>query len=415
MLTSADLRFYYPHFDGTADGDANTLLTVDGTPDSGTFEADDLTGAADAYNGATVRWLTGGNANTVSHVKSWAGTATNIWIVARTPSGTITAGDTFEVYDMDAGSQYRSSREIPGLPSTDVGTAAGEVNENGTFANIIYSSYKNGTGAGTLSYHEANEDMHWYAPDGTAVGAAIEVGADGTYVLYGANEDKYIQVAIDWDVKSTSDSLSVVTLSCTPQQVIPNFEGYQAGTLTARYFLIPCKNNNVTDAMHESKVYTLPVSGSAFTTTIDSGTLGSAAGSLTLADAANFPARNFWIYNVDGTAARYCQYKNGDDIYLVARGADDMLRGFAGTNDWSGTQTLRLMSDIDIALAPAVADEYPGDLTALTYSAPITYADGLSLGEIAAEAIDGIAIREVIPEDMYPQDDIVSKVFIRGW
>lgn len=108
----------------------------------------------------------------------------------------------------------------------------------------------------------------------------------------------------------------------------------------------------------------------------------------------------------------------GGSTRATANGAS--VRGYRDatlTATWSSGAAVSVAPDVDIAPATVASDMLPADLAALAFSAPATADDGVIIGggEMAASAMDGVCLRQVIVDECYPVDDVVMQMRVRAW
>jgi len=398
-IRSGDLKYYYPNALGTADGQALTAFNVQAGStarivNSNSLEADDY------WNDAIFEGLTGTNVvDQWNHVRDFANASGAITLANELP-GTPVMPATFYLIHMGKNGMYRSSHPVPGLAYTDPSNVTG--------VDIIYASFTNGEGDGTLEYTNSGDILQWKAPS-DVLGAGVAVTGDGEQTLYSADDSKYIRVDVTFASLPGTDQSDTITLTQPIGRVIPNTEAVQSEVGITRYIAIFFKNESSVDDMHEMKAWVEPrVSAS---TTVTSG-IGTSAGWLTVADASGMPARSFWILNSTLNDCRYVRYRSGNDLYCSACGAG--LRGKTGQT-WVATNVVSVWADVDLNKPTLVGNALPADLSALTYTTPLTYDDGLDYGTFAASSLGAIIMRETVLDTVYPIDSILTQLKFKWW
>ncbi len=125
-----------------------------------------------------------------------------------------------------------------------------------------------------------------------------------------------------------------------------------------------------------------------------------------------------YLKTLSGTFSNDEAVQVGGSTRATANGAS--VRGYRDatlTATWSSGANVAVAPDVDIAVAELAADRLPADLAALTFSAPTSADDGVIIGggELAAGAMAGICLRQVIVDECYPVDDVVMQMRVRSW
>lgn len=157
------------------------------------------------------------------------------------------------------------------------------------------------------------------------------------------------------------------------------------------------------------------ISGTATAATATVMGVGVTSGAWASGDAAGV----LYLKNVSGTFANN-ESLEISSVTLATAAADSVLgyRDGTYTASWGTDTAVAVAPDLDIAVATLNGGTtLPNDLTALTYSAPMTADDGVILGggEMAPDAMDGVCLRQVIVDECYPVDDVVMQMRVRAW
>jgi len=389
MIKAHDLQFYISKFDGTADGQALTDFAVEAGSSLTRLVNSALNDADDFFTDSIIEMSTG----EYSHVEDsdQAGTYLDLFRnLSASPSGT------FNIIPVGlaANTNYRSSNRIAGLVST---TFMAGVDD-------YYVAHLNGTGEAYLSWDAGLSEMSYKSPDDANYGAGVEITGDGIYYIYGepttsGSVVKYIELDItlgDLPAVNTVDTLTITRLEAV---TLPNNEGSQSASGIVRYILLPFKNNNALDLA--GKVTARTVIQSEADSTL-SGTWGNTNTPFIIADATGFPTASFWVLNSTQDDCAYIKYRSGNTLYPSERVG--VLRGKTALG-WVDGDTISVWSGIDIAIAEQVAGLYPADLSALSFDA-----DEVIIGDVAADSIGGVCVRETVLDTVYPIDNLISQV-----
>lgn len=403
MIRAGDLVYYYPNALGSADGQALTAFSVEAGSTDKVINSDALD-TNDFWNDAIFEGLSDSGTGYVegqwNHVKSFANTNGEITLANRLP-GTPNIGATFYLIHMGKDGAYRSSHKIPGLSTTDL--------VNITNTDLEYVSFTNGEGTGQIAYTAASNTFQWKAP-GDILGAGVDTTGNGEYTLYSADDSKYARINItNWGALPGTDQTDNITLEQPVGRVIPNTEAYQSEVGITRYIAIFFKNENVSDDMNELRWWVEPRVVAATTTTTSCDTLATVLG---LTDGSSFPARSFWLYNMDIDDVRYVRYRSGNQLYTAD--ASGGLRGKTA-QVWSSGANVQVWADVDIAMPTLVSNHLPSPLSSLTYSTPLVYDDGLDFSTFSAGSLGAVVMRETVLDVVYPIDSILTQLKSKWW
>jgi hypothetical protein len=481
MLTARDLRNYYPSHDGTADGAALTAHVVDVGSTATAIICDELTGADDYVNDWTVMGISGTNlANVAAHVKDFTASTDTITL-ARALAGTAEAGDTFYLIPSGAGDYRSTTEipglaatalsAVTGValgyvsPLCGTGTAYFEFNRSGTSLALKAPGDTNygaavAVASGTYSLFSADEDK---ALDVIVTEGSLPI-ADGTDSstltrqegrLFPNTEGYESQTGIiryrAFFVKNdgtdtahevaaylTGRTSGTSTLSTAAAAGTTAFDLADASGFPARSFWL---HNDAADDFRYIKyrsgntLYPAAVTWGKLsfdgggTTAIAVGdmvtggtsaatgevmAIGVTSGAWATSDAAG----TIYLKDLSGTFTN----NEGLEVSGVERAlaaADSSLgyRDGTYTAAWGTAVAVSCAPDIDIARAALSTNALPSDLTALSFSAPMTAASGVALGggEMAAAELDGVCLRQVVVDGAYPVDDVVMQMRIRSW
>jgi hypothetical protein len=399
MINASSIVLYYPNSLGSADGQALTTFNLAAGSTTKLLNSD-ATQANDYWNDALVLGLTGTNLeNQWNHVKAYSNTSGAVTLATALP-GTPTMPGTFHLIHMGKNSAYRSSYEIPGLTATTP--------TNVTGVTIDYASFTNEVGSGTLTYTNSTKTLQWTAPS-DVIGGGVSVTGDGVQTLFSADDSKYIKIDVTYLSLPGTNQSDTIALTQPVARVIPNTEAFQSETGIVRYIAVFFKNESLADSMNELKSWVDPrVTASTTSTT----TLATTAAILGVTDASSYPARSFWIYNSTLDDCRYVKYRSGNNLYCAAAGAG--LRGKTSTS-WAIGNTVVVWTDVDVTLPTLTSNHLPADITALTYTSPMTYDTGLDFGTFTAGSLGAVIMRETILDVVYPVDSVISKLKFKFW
>lgn len=284
---------------------------------------------------------------------------------------------------------------------------------------VDFVAGRNGTGDGTLTA-SGDDDLHWTPPGGSQ-GATVTILNGETKILEGGGGEpgKYIQVT------RTSASVLTGTATVTLTDSMNNAVGFddvssaEASAGDTEYRCIAIKNDSsasVTDL--KIKVGTLGTQQ-----TSDGGQLGaSGAGTIvTTGSFATFPDTGFVVIKTGGGTEREIVYYESRTatVLTVAASGRELLGSSAAAG--AASDTIDAIPGIAISLdAPtsqpagsfidntgADEDTAPG---ALVFTTPITDADALSIGTLAAGEIYGVWIKRETPAGAKSQPGALHKL-----
>jgi len=395
MIYAHDIQFYTPKFNGSADGEALTDFAVEGGSTTTKLVSSTLTQADGFFDDCIVLMSTGEYA----HVQS--STQTGTYLTLYRPLSVAPTG-TFQIIPVSsvAESSYRSSDRIYGLTSTTL--MAG--------VDSYYLPHVNEVGAGSIKWTQATADMQFKAPGDSVYGAAVEITGDGTFYVYAGQDvsgglDRYIEITVTLASLPGIDTENAITVTRDESALLPSTQYDQTSVGIVRYVLIPLKNNSATDATRLFNAVALAQVEASDTL---SGAWNGVTDTFTLNDATGFPSASFWVYNSTKNDCAYIKYRSGDDLYPVARSGS--LRGLTSSL-WADSDSIEVWSDVDIALAEPTADQYPSDMSILSY---VGSESNVDLGIVAIDGITGVCVRETVIDKVYPLDDLLSQVSF-GW
>lgn len=391
------LKMYYALKSIGSDGAASPELTVDSGTDQSIVDAT-LTQADDYWNGALLIFesdtTTSGLRNVVAHVKDFIA-STDTLVLAKPLPASVQAGDTFRLY---LGGNYRTATKVRGLTATGLSNVTGVV--------IDYAGYLNGEGNGTLDFTASGTLATWQAPGDSNPGSSVDIGSNGSYVLYSEDENKWIEITVVAASLPGGDESDTIALVYPDEAFLPDFEGYETvGSGKIRYHLAVVKNEDGSDTMIDLRAFLSPADpGTA--TTLSAGK-DTGEGSVAVADASDWPTRSFWVKNTTKNDLAYCKYRTGNTLFLASRVGG--LRGHTAQS-WDSSDAVIPYPEVDIGLdAPATNQfESPTNETTapsgVTFSAPTDYDNGLAIGNLAAGALYGVWVRETVVQGVYSRD-----------
>ncbi|HEV7301613.1 MAG TPA: hypothetical protein VGN72_19770 [Tepidisphaeraceae bacterium] len=310
-------------------------------------------------------------------------------------SGANSDGNTQANADLSLGN-YRSSLEVQSLSWTIVNPISN--------VTILSASDNNGTGAGTLAV-TGDDTLTWTAPGGAA-GVAVTILSGETKTLESfLDPSKFIRV------QRTNTTPLAGNATVTLAEVFNNVIGFdnvlsaEASTGDSEYRLTVIKNLNAT-AIGAVKVWI----GTLGTQRVSASTqLGAAGAGTVTISAGTFD---------DWPDTGFCHIKNGANtrevVYYSARTSTVLTvpatgRAMLGTTAAAGaaTDTLDAVPGIRIArVAPSsqpsgnfatIANENTAPAGVVTWSLGTTAADGLDVGTLASQNIQGIWIHRQVP------------------
>ena len=402
------LEYYYALKTLTADGQASPVRTTDAGSDADALVNAAFTEADDFWNGAIGRFED--DTETVIlrgvyfHVRDFVQAATKIVLAQTLPAAPSTTGGTEDTFRLFLGGNFRAAQRIPGLDAT------GPVNITGVVIDRTGHANGNGAASGTLDFVNATTEMSWQAPGDASAGAPVDVSIDDTYTLFSADADKWITVTVTAAALPTLDQSDTIVLTTPERELLPDMEGYETENGKTRYHLVVIKNADTVDAMTDLRAFVEAADPGSPTTT--TGSLGTTAAALTVADATDWPVRSFWVRNVTKNDLRYIQYRSGNTLHAADAGAG--LRGFTAQT-WDVGDAVEVFPEIDIGLdAPAAGSQFenPAAETSapagVTFSAPADYSGGLAIGNVAAGGLHGVWLRETVVADPYARADFTN-------
>jgi hypothetical protein len=405
MATVANFRLYYPLKTNSADGQALTQQTSDGGGTVRTIISSGLTQADNYWNGAVgffdAATATAALRNRFFHVKDFDAASDTLTLFADLPA-VPGATDTFRLV---LGGNWRTTWPVPGL------TAGAPTNVTGV--SITHAAYKNGTGNGTLAFTASGQTLKWTAP-GDAAGAAVAVGAGGTFNLFSDTDSMWIEVSVTPGSLPGTNQSDTIALSQPSGIFLPNEEGDETNLGKTRYHALPFRNNHATDSLFDLLAYLVKEVSTAADTTTTSTLIDGGGGNATLtcASLTNWPASG-WIYNVDKNDARYYYNLSGLSMRILDPGAG--VRGKTSVA-WDNGDDVQLWPDIDIGKGTVAAGQFenPADEvttpSGVTFTTPTSSGAGLSWGDFSAVTVGVLWIREVIPVGTRAKASVLSQI-----
>jgi len=324
MIPTPDmLGLYYPSKDLTtpnADspdrivGNGSTLLNI--TTNSMTEPTDYWNGAVGFFCGqstATLRGIT-------FHVRKWDKENGKLQITSPLPVIPV-AGDMFKLF---VGGKTSSSQEVLSMkvsgkqPEID-----GVTGPNITGVTIRKASAMLGEGTLLLRYDYSGRTLRLSMDNGSTFGPDTVLTSTATQaVVFNKDLAGFIVVDVVWaSLRTSSYYTDTFTLTVPKGNLIPNFEGYETndGFGRTRYHLVVAKNKAISplDAMNCFSLWTgRPVGTSSYNNYGGFSPNYTAPISFTVANAANWPTRGFWIRNKTKKDLRYVDYRSGNTLYL---------------------------------------------------------------------------------------------------
>jgi hypothetical protein len=393
-----ELKIYYMSDYLSADGDALTERTVTTAGTTRTVIASGLTQADDYWNGAIIRFendtTTVGLRGHLAYITDFTATSDTLTTAYAMPAAP-QIGDTFRLV---LGTKYRSSTELQGK-TIDSGAS------NITGLTVDYASYGNPSGDGTLSYAASGTLLTWTASGDTVAGDPEDIGTNGTYYLYSDDRSKYLTVTVVAASLPVADATDTITLSTPVDAWIPSTTGAESTAGITRYIGIVFRNESLGTAQDLRFNISAPVTATTTTT----GTLTTAAGSVTVTDETGMPAASFWLYNSTKNDIRFVDRRSGNTLYCLAAGSGAVRRGFTAVA-WASGDTVTVYPDVDIAFEDPTIGVYTDDLSTLTYSAPLPAVTGIRNTPLATTEATMLAIREVVPAGARARIDVLTDI-----
>ena len=405
MATVADFRLYYPLKTNSADGQALTQKTSDGGGTVRTIISAGLTQADDFWNGAVgffdAATATAALRNQFFHVKDFEAATDKLTLYADLPAAP-GATDTFRLV---LGGNYRTTWAVPGL------TAGATSNVTGV--SITHAAYQNGTGNGTLAFTASGQTLKWTAP-GDAAGAAVAVGAGGTFNLFSDTDSMWIEVTVTALSLPGTNQSDTIALSQPSGIFLPNEEGDETNAGKNRYHALSFRNNSATDSLFDFLAYLVKEISTAADTTTNTTLIDGGSGNATLGcvSLTNWPTSG-WIYNSTKDDCRYFYNRSGNSMRILDPGAG--LRGKT-SQSWGIGDAVQLWPDIDIGKGVVAAGQFenPADEittpSGVTFSTPTSSGAGLSWGDFSATSVGVLWIREVLPAGTRAKANVLSQI-----
>lgn len=317
MANIADLEFYFASKYLGSDGDTLTEQTADAGGSTTTLVDAALTEADDYWNGALCVFeddtTTAALQGHVAHVKDFDAATDTLTFWSTLPAA-VAAGDT---YRLILGGNYRSSLQAQGYEVT-----AGPSNVTGVTIDVYGDA--NGAGDGTLSYTNADTSLTWTPPGGSA-GSKVDVSSNGTYDLFGADNDKYITITVVAASLPGTDQTDTITAALRTGEIFPDMEGDESRDGKIRHWLFPVENGNGADTLASCTAY-LQSSETITAATTTAAGKDTSAGSLACTDLSNWPTSG-WMHNDTKNDVAYFYSRSGNTVYLKSR-ADACSVGF---------------------------------------------------------------------------------------
>jgi len=385
MTEVYEIKKYYASDYLTADGDALTQHTVAATSTDTILKAVGLTQADDYWNGSLLFFDTDTTTTALQGVymaiKDSDQSDTTVTLAYALPS-TPAITDTFRIVK---GGKWRSTYRLPGKTID-----SGVVNVTGVA--IDYVSEENADGIGNIAYTHSGQTLEWYDLDDTTAGAAVAVGAGGTFYLESLSSGKWIEVTVTAGSLPGTDQNDTIVLSTKTQTRLSDITGANTTSGVTSYYAEVYKNES--SSIAQSLAFYIEPYDANTTTMVDA--LGVVAATAEVTDGSTMPATSFWIYNVTKNDVRWVDYRSGNDLVLFTAGTGVLRRGLVAVS-WDIGDTIKVYSNVDIAYEEPTGTEFTDDLTSLTYSSPLAIVDALRFLPLAVSGITMLAYREVVP------------------
>jgi len=408
--TSDALKFYFASKYLASDGGTVTQQTADAGCTIRTIVDSALTEADDYWNGA-VGWFDAATTTAALqgiffHVRDFDA-ATDTLTLAKALPAAPAAGDT---YRLILGGNYRGDIECYGQTldgdQPELVTVSGT---NITGLTITYASAALLSGTLSVSYNDTAETME-IKMDSESYGVPIDVSGDVLGgVIYDELEEGFIIVNVTNASLPASNQVDTFTVAYPDEKFVPDYQAYETTADKTRYRLLVVRNEDGTDSMTDLTVWCAKPDGD--NTTVATGeTIGIAASSGDLTDASTHPSGSYWLYNSTLDDLRYVKTRVGNTIYWA-----DATGGHRGktAQSWAAGNTVVVYPDFDIGIdAPSTNQfENPTDETTapsgITFSAPMDFDNGLSIGTLANNGVYGVWYRESIVENHRPRSGII--------
>lgn len=396
MADASSVEIRYSGKDLASHGATPATQTADAGGSKTTVIDAALTQGDDYWNGALLEWLTGGNAGLWSSVKDFTASTDTITLDEGLPT-TVAAGDTYRLL-LPLGA-FMASLEITSLVPSATVNVTGVV-----FARV---AGMNGPGNGTIAYvHNgggAARALKWTAPGGSAGSEVVVGAANGDYVLFDANLDKWVKVTVTIASLPTSDKTDTITLSGPRHRAMGPALGTETEAGVTRHHLVVVRtDSDITNikAMLNKGIWwdDSGVEKTASDTTAASAYNGSGAVTVSVASASTWPKSGFLKNSITGEVMQWTS-RDGNSITVPASG-----RGVRGTTAAAGSNgdAMILVPNVDIGLEAPLADAYQqitGEGTApagVVFSTPITEATALAIPDLLATKHYGVWLREIL-------------------
>lgn len=427
-----ELVFRYLNRLLTASGDTPTVYTASGGTVS-TVLCTALGQTDDYFNGAIIRWDSGGNSGEYSAVKDYVagvGSPADDTLTIDTSLATaVVNGDTFTLF---VGGKFISDQRIPGMEEN------GGVQQppNATGVEFVYSSMINGEGNGTLKLYvtggsPADVTATW-TPPGEIEGSEVNVSdlnLNDEFVLKGGgttNEDLSKYVILKRNAGSLPGASTSDTIALTiPESVfMMNVIGDETTPGVNIYRPVGIINTSADSKMYSAEVIAPnPFDGTTETTVAAGGNIGTGADTIGLTDTSNYP-NSLFVAKINPSTkaiidARYAYHKSGNEYTIQDPGAG--IRGYTAVI-WSVADTVIPMPWQEIGLDapddigspaddnfedPATENTAP---SGVTFSCPMIQAIALSIGDMAASGIYVVWEWFFIPALMRPYSSATARL-----
>jgi len=413
MADAMDLEIYYSGKDLVSDGEAPTTHEADSGTVNTIVEAD-LTQGDDFFNGGIIEWLTGANSGLFSSVKDFDSASDTITLDEDLPVA-VAVSDDFKIFLPLGG--FRADELIESVEATAPSNVTGVV--------IDRVAAFNDLGIGTLEFifngGGGAEALRWTAP-GDAAGSQVNTPADGTFTLTSGDISKALRVTVTFASLPGSDQSDSITITQPRHRLQGPILGAENAAGVTRYAAFFPRNGNATDKLFTITVFlrtgtwidNAGVQQTAAATTVGAGGYA-AAGAVTIpvADASDYPQRGH-ILNQDTNEIMQYNSRDGDNFTVSAA-----ARGIRGSSAAAGSLSddIILIPPIDIGIETpsgggniqTITDENTAP-AAISFSAPISEATGLLIGDFDPTDQHGVWIRETVIAGGVPQLNVLKTV-----
>lgn len=397
-MSIADLELRYLHRKLSTTNDTPTVYTAD----SGTVRTlvdAALTEADDYWNGALLRWDTGPNAGLWSSVADFVATTDTATLDEDLPSA-IASGHTYTLFH---GGKHASSQRVPGMATPALANVTG--------FDVVHAAHFNGEGTGTVRYYDATTSLTWQPPGGVE-GAEVDVSglSDGDRVVLTSGDgdsavarSQFLRLERTAAALPSGDEEDDLSLDLVPTSFVARLTGTETAAGVVLYRPVAVRNAGATTILGV-RAYAATPSPDASSTTLTED-LGTGAGTLEADDLTGWGTSGF-VLNVTKDDVRYFHSRSGNSASVFSPGSG--IRGKTAVA-WDEDDELVAYPWFDLGLdapgASSVFEDPASETTApsgVTFTCPTTAADGLSIGDMAANAVHCIWLRFTIPAGARP-------------